>query len=45
MEIGDNCCWYLLKVGDEIAVQYYGDDAENDFPRDLSGAYLPQPFH
>ena len=37
MENSDDCQWYLLKCGDEIAVQYYGEDPDTNFPRDLSG--------
>jgi len=39
MESCDDCRWYLLKIEDEIAVQYYGDDVDSDFPRGLNDTY------
>jgi len=39
MEFGETCQWYLVRVGTEYAVQYYGDDADQNFPPGLDGTY------
>lgn len=37
MEIGENCQWYLIKIGDDYGVQYCGDTPDEDFSQGLTG--------
>jgi hypothetical protein len=37
MESSDLCKWYMLKIGDEFAIQYYGDKPDDVFPQRLGG--------
>jgi hypothetical protein len=40
MENGENCMWYLLKLGDEYAVQYNGPDPDKHFPQATGNVLL-----
>jgi hypothetical protein len=40
MELGEICRWYLVRVRTEFAVQYYGDEQEEDFPPGLNGNWI-----
>jgi hypothetical protein len=37
MELGEYSDWYLIKIGNDFGVQYYGDTPDEDFPQGLSG--------
>lgn len=40
MESKIPCEWYLIRIGDEFAVQYNGDEPDHIFPAELSGTSI-----
>lgn len=40
MEFGLTCQYFLLRSGDDFAIQYQGEDANKNFPAEMEGSTL-----
>ena len=37
MQLNEPYCWFFIRVGDDFALQYTGDEVNKEFPDDLDG--------